>query len=301
MQRDPRTTNAFAAALVVAVRVLLVVLAAAAVVTAVVVSRREHAVVVRRYSCPMHSEVTASSPGDCPICGMALEETGPGTGPTGGPIAGSMGGMPRGAKDGDDAVAEDDTIGIATLRGSTESTKLLRFSVARARHNAFRGEVHTPAISEADGTVTAQLYRDELASLAPDDLVELIPASAPGTRIKLQRDAIPPLIQGAIARVRFHAEPGSFASSPAGTGWVKLPNKVRPVLVVRSQGIVNAPDGPYVLVFSADRGAITKRHVEIGKDYGGMTAVMSGLSDKDYVVMANTYSFDAERRLKAAQ
>jgi hypothetical protein len=294
MERDPRTTNTLAAALVVAVRVLLVVLAAGAVVTAVVVSRRDRPAVVRRYSCPMHSEVTASGPGDCPICGMALEDTG---GASGGPMAV----MPRAAPDSDDAVADNDTLGIATLRGSTESIKLLRASVAKARHNAFRGELHTPAISEADGTVTAQLYRDELASLAPDELAELVPATAPDAPIRLRRDAIPPLIQGALARIRFHVEPGASASTPAGAGWIKLANKVRAVLVVRSTAIINSPDGPYVLVFSADRGAITRRRVEIGKDYGGMTAIMSGLSDKDYVVMANTYSFDAERRQKAAK
>src|SRR6185295_4058343 len=125
-------------------------------------------------------------------------------------------------------------LGIATLRGSTESIKLLRFSVAKARHNGFRGEVHAPAIAEADGTVTAQLYRDELASLAPDELAELIPAAAPGASIQLRRDPAPPIVQGAIAQVRFRVDPGSSASSPAGVGWVKLANKVRAVLVVRS-------------------------------------------------------------------
>jgi multidrug efflux pump subunit AcrA (membrane-fusion protein) len=72
------------------------------------------------------------------------------------------------------------------------------------------------------------------------------------------------------------------------------------MLMVRSAAVLQGADGPYVLVFSAERGALTRRRVEIGKEYSGMTAVVSGLRDKEFVVMANTYAFDAERRLQDA-
>jgi hypothetical protein len=53
-------------------------------------------------------------------------------------------------------------------------------------------------------------------------------------------------------------------------------------------------------VFSNQRGGLTRRRIEVGKDYAGMTAVVSGLRDKEFVVMANAFSVDAERRLQAA-
>jgi multidrug efflux pump subunit AcrA (membrane-fusion protein) len=290
MNNPTRSTVGSAAAItpIVAVRVLLVLLATAAVVAAVIVSRREEATVARRYVCPMHGEVTASAPGDCPICGMALERTDA--------AAGAV--MPVHADTGDAA-----HLGLAPFRATTEAAKLLRFSVAKARRNTVRGEVHAPAIAGPDGTVLAQLYRDEAASVTDDEIAEFIPAATPGAPIKVRRDAAPPSVEGAIARVAFRVDPGSPAagSTQAGqVGWVKLAYKVRAALFVRSAGVVEAPDGPYVLVFSADRTSLSKRHVEIGKDYDGMTAIVSGLTDKDYVVMANTFSFDAQRRLQAS-
>src|SRR5579859_4726213 len=59
-------------------RLVLLSLAAFAVVFAVLETReREHvrasAGASGRYACPMHLEITSDSPGDCPICHMALE------------------------------------------------------------------------------------------------------------------------------------------------------------------------------------------------------------------------------------
>jgi hypothetical protein len=163
------------------------------------------------------------------------------------------------------------------------------------------GEVHAPAVVAADGEIVAQLYRDELASLAPDELAELVPTATPGAPIKVRRDTMPPIVQDAIARVGFRVEPGQPAPPAGQVGWLTLAYKTRAMLIVRSASIINSPDGPYVLVFSAAGGGLTKRRIEIGKDYSGMTAVVSGLRDKEFVVMANAFSLDAERRLQAAQ
>jgi hypothetical protein len=274
-------TMILSAPLVVVARVLLFVLVAGAVVAAVVVAGRDGPGGTRRYTCPMHGEVRVASPGDCPICGMALVELGAVV-------------APRAMAAGADAVA------LAALRPSAEATQLLRFSVAKARRNTFRGEVYAPAISDADGTVVAQLYRDELASVAADERAELVVASAPGVPRRIRRDDAPPVARGAVMEVRFRVEPGEPALAPDRAGWVKLGFKVRPALVVRSASVVDAPDGPYVLVFSAEQGALARRAVAIGKQADGMTTIGSGLSDKDFVVMANTFSLDAARRLQVA-
>jgi hypothetical protein len=281
MESVPRTAGG--SRLVVVVRVVLVVLAAGAAVAAFVVSRGHEPTAMHRYVCPMHSEVTAASPGDCPICGMALEQV----------DAASRAAMLR------DPAAAAEQVPFASLRVSYEASNLMRFSVAQVRRNALPGEVFAPAIAGAGGQIVAQLYRDELASLAPDELAEFTPAAGPGAPIKIRRDATAPVIEDATARVGFHVEPGGSAP-PGQVGWVKLGYKVRAMLIVRSAAILYAADGPYVLTFSAQRGGLSKRRIEIGKDYSGMTAVVSGLRDKEFVMMANAFSLDAERRLQAA-
>ncbi|HEU4732314.1 MAG TPA: heavy metal-binding domain-containing protein [Kofleriaceae bacterium] len=290
MQHAPRSPDG--SVVVVLIRMLLVALAAGAVVTAVVVSRGGgprggEAAAHRRYVCPMHSEVTSSEPGDCPICGMALE------------VADASNGA---AMMHEPTAGGAQAIALAALRASGEATSMLRISVAPARRNALPGEVYAPATVEPDGTIVAQLYRDELASLAPDELAELVPAASPGTPFRIQRDDAPPVVSerdDAVARVSFRAVPGGPAPPAGQVGWVKLAYKTRAMLVVRSAAIIHTREGHYVLVFSAQAGKLTRRRVEIGKEYSGMTAIVSGLRDKEFVVMANTASFDAERRLQA--
>lgn len=275
-------TMILSAPLVVAARVLLFVLAAAAVVAAVMLATRDGPGGARRYTCPMHGELRAQGPGDCPICGMALVE-----------LAAASAAVPT-------PRATASAVALAALRPSAEASNLLRFSVAKARRNTFRGEVFAPAITSSGGTVVAQLYRDELASLEPDERAEFVAAAAPGAPLQVQLDGEPPIAHGAIMEVRFRVAPGDPAPAADRAGWVKLGFKVRPALVVRSASVVNAPDGPYVLVYSADQGALARRAIEIGKDADGMTAIGAGLSDKDFVVMANTFSLDAARRLQVA-
>ena len=294
MERASRPTTA-AAPLVVAIRVVLLLLAAGAVVTAMAIRRGGESTVGRRYVCPMHSEVTASTPGDCPICGMALEEI----------DAASRAAMLRdpsapGAPGAPTAGAQID---VAQLRVSYEATMLMRFAVAAVRRYAVPGEVFAPAVVGPDGQVVARLYRDELASLAPDEVAELIPTASPDSAVAIRRDGTPPVVANssdAIARVGFRAVAEGAPPPPGQVGWVKLAYKTRAMLIVRSAAIVPSPQGPYVLVFSGQRGELSKRRIEIGKDFSGMTAVVSGLRDKEFVVMANAFSVDAERRLQAA-
>ena len=295
MERASRPTTS-TAPVVVAIRVVLLLLAAGAVAAAMAVGRGDAPAAVRRYVCPMHGEVTASAPGDCPICGMALEEI----------DAASRAAMLRDpSAAGAAGVATPGEIDVAQLRVSYEATMLMRFAVAAVRRYAVPGEVFAPALVAPDGQIVAQLYRDELASLAPDEVAELIPSSgdrAPDRAIAIRRDATPPVVgssSDAIARVGFRAV-GASGPPPGQVGWVKLAYKTRAMLIVRSAAILPSPEGPYVLVFSSQRGGLTRRRIEIGKDFSGMTAVVSGLRDKEFVVMANAFSVDAERRLQAA-
>jgi hypothetical protein len=290
MRIESRTTTR-STPLVVMLRIALATLAAGAVVAAVLVSRGGTAPAGRRYVCPMHSEVASAHPGDCPICGMALEEV----------DAAHHAAMP-----GDPAATGAQDIALTALRASEEARRLLRFNIAPARRNVLPGEVFAPAIAEADGTITARLYRDELATLAADEHAEFVPSAAPDAPVKVVRDAGEPAIHATIADVKFrpeaHAGSGEPAAGPpAGQiGWVKLAYKSRDMLVVRSSAVIHGPDGPYMLVFSAQKGNLTRRKVELGKEWEGVTAIVGGLRSKELVVMGDAFSFDAERRLQAA-
>src|ERR1041384_6648386 len=111
MHTEAGTTTTPSTPLGVGLRIALVGLAAGAVVAAIVVSRGGAVSAGRRYVCPMHSEVTSSRPGDCPICGMALEEV----------DAANHVAMP------DDPTATGaEDIQLAAVRASAEGKSLLR-------------------------------------------------------------------------------------------------------------------------------------------------------------------------------
>jgi hypothetical protein len=282
---------------VVALRGALVALAAGAVGAALAHGRSRDPTQARRYVCPMHSEVTASHPGDCPICGMALEALNTANHVAISEEPAASGAAGTGAAD-NGAGAQD--IALGALRASSETATLLRFSIAQARRNVNPGEVFAPAIAEPDGAITARLYRDELATLAPDERAEFVPSAAPDAPVAVRRATAEVAVHATLADVAFRAVPGVTPPPVGQVGWIKLGYRVRDMLVVRAASVIQSADGPYVLVFSSQKGTLARRAIEVGKEFMGQTAVVGGLRDKEFVVMANAFSFDAERRLQAA-
>jgi hypothetical protein len=266
--------------LVVAGRLILLLVAGLATASAFVLSRARDRVMQsspeERYVCPMHPEVDSSTPGECPICRMALE-----------PVRTSQ----RGAS----ASAESPGFSLA------ESANLEDYRiVGAAKRRVFALQVRAPAWLEDGGRVTAVLYHDQLAGLLPGERGSFHPAAAPARGIDVRLTAEPPAPwDSSTSRIHFHLGPGAPALETGAAGWVTLVGRPREQLVVPSSAVLYSPEGPYVLVAGADGRTFRKRRVEIGRVYGGFATVPSGLRDQEAIVVAGAFFLDAERRLQS--
>jgi hypothetical protein len=274
--------------LLLAARVLLVLLAAGATVTAFVVSHRAESVSPAlsgvSYVCPMHAEVVAAAPGDCPICRMALE-----------PVT-------QAAKASAPAhhhpAAEPEPEQAAAEPISSEFRAF--DAVSRTKPFALSLEMRASGSVSADGTGTALFYRDEAELLQPGEEGLFLPAtrrpSAPlGIKVRVGNDAAVDW-DARTKLVSFHADEGQLSAGEVGS--VKFATRQRKGLVVRATAILASPEGNYVLVVSNDRRTMTPRRIQIGSIIYGYAAVTSGLVEDENVAARHTSVLAAELRQK---
>jgi hypothetical protein len=69
--------------------------------------------------------------------------------------------------------------------------------------------------------------------------------------------------------------------------------------VVPAQAVLASASGPYVLIASADGRSVSRRAVQIGKEFFGLDAVVSGLAAGERIAVDNAFFLDADRRLGA--
>jgi len=260
---------------VLATRLLLVAIAAGGLVVAVVARRvgsNPAAAVASAqpsFVCPMHPEVTSSSPGDCPICRMALE-----------PIANTASTEP------------------AALHLATVAKELRAFdAVSRVKSFETSQEMRFAAWAESRDTGIALVYSDQAKLLVAGESGQFWPLNEPGAASTVSVSGEPPEPwDESTVRVRFHAAPG--VSLPVnGTGSVKFATRLRRDLVIREGAVLRSPEGPYVLVATNERHTLTKRRVEIGSIVYGYASVISGLKEDEWVVAKHTFTLDTARRL----
>jgi hypothetical protein len=264
-------------AAIVATRLLLVAIAAGALVVAVVARRVSKTPAAAAASaqpsfvCPMHPEVKSSSPGDCPICRMALE-----------PIANVAG-------------VETEP---AALQLRTVSQELRAFdAVSRVKRFDTSQEMRFVGWAESGDAGIALVHRDQAKLLVAGEEGQFASLNGPGATSAVRVGSEPPEPwDGSTVRVRFRAAPGVTLPDKS-TGSMKLATRLRHDLVVREGAVLRSPEGPYVLVATNDRHTLTKRRVEVGSIMYGYASVISGLEEDEWVVALHAFTLDTARHL----
>jgi hypothetical protein len=167
------------------------------------------------------------------------------------------------------------------------------------RRRGLGQDLIAPAWVEADGTLVANLYGDEVAALTPDEL-HVFTSSAtppPSARVRATMDPPEPWDRS-TSRVRFRA-PAEEPSPRAGdVGWLRLAIRHLQPEVIASTAILEGDDGPYVLAASPDGHSLAKRPVGVGRVLGGLAVVTSGLRAQERILVRSAFFLDAERRLR---
>jgi Heavy metal binding domain len=231
------------------------------------------------FACPMHAEVTAASPGTCPVCRMALAA------------------MVEAAPIARDERAPDGLVAITLSEASASEAGVTTAPVAAAAH---------AEVLAVPARVTARTGRGAMVTA---DLEGNVPF-ATGAQVTWRRaDGAPPT-RGRIARIdreeemRAHLlhvriELPDDASALAAAGVVELLLPGARELVVPTDAVVLTAAAAHVFV--ANDGHLQPRRIALGEPRPGGFAVAGGLTEGERVVTGGTFFVDAESRLRAAR
>ncbi|MEO8605037.1 MAG: efflux RND transporter periplasmic adaptor subunit [bacterium] len=195
------------------------------------------------------------------------------------------------ARDGSDAIAR-----AAALR-----LRQLGLSDAQVR-DAGRGGGNPSALLLPGATawIYAQVYEYEIDAVRAGQAVTVSMPSQPGLTYQGRVAGIDPILDSATrtARVRVQVSTPDGGLRPASfvTALIHVPTSE--VLAVPSDAVLDTGEHQYV--FAIDGTAFTPRTVHLGREAGGWTEVLDGLSPGTQVVTGANFLIDSESRFRAA-
>ncbi len=249
--------------LVLTARVVLLAIAAAASAFALLGTGRAPPLAAVRYRCPMHAGAVAAGPADCPICGMAL------------------------------------VLDEAPVVAATPTADLPPARLARATRRTLAEQVRAPAWTDANGAVGALVFREDLVDVAPGEPAQFFSASAPSVGIDVTLGAEPPRAwDDATVRVGFQVVRG--AAPPGEPGSLVIAARPRSLVVVPTSAVLQTPSGPCVIAIDPATRREVRREVQLGREHLGVTAVLSGVTEGEEIVVGDAFFVAAEHRLHEA-
>ena len=102
---------------------------------------------------------------------------------------------------------------------------------------------------------------------------------------------------GSTSELEFRVTAGRGNPSPGTVGWIEIPVRSAPALVVPSSAVLQSPEGPAVLVQLGEGSRLSRRQVTVGRSRVGMTVIVSGISAADRVVTRGAAFLDREQTL----
>lgn len=264
---------------VLAGRAILSLLSFAAVVSAFLVVTREQAEneVGTHYVCPMHPEVVANAPGQCPICRMALEHR-------------------RSPLEGGSRSAPSQGFTL----GSDAPTPLHSETGELALRHVFSEELRAPAWFESEQLIAAILYKDESSWQALGETANFSLGTEPTKAAKVERTAHPPAPWDATMVVVYFRPIVNDSTFRAGdVGWIRTMAEPHEALAIPNAAVLYSEEGSQVLTPSADHRTFMKKRVELGRVVNGFARVVSGLRDNERIAIGDVFFLDAEYRLRS--
>jgi hypothetical protein len=176
-------------------------------------------------------------------------------------------------------------------------------SVSRVKQFESSFDTRAWAWAESRDVGVALYPRDQAEILKAGEVGLFEPESGPrgpyphGIKVHLAAQPPEPW-DAATVLVRFRLDDHAGAElQPKEIGSVKFATRLRNGLVVKESAVIQSPEGPYVLIASADRRTFTKRPVQIGSTLYDYADVVGGAREDEYAVALHTFVLDTERRL----